>query len=84
MDDLINQLSPSITDSIWIGKPNKLLYRTRVNGCGDEETVKRCHEILGWINDPEFIMSLYQRYKDNPLIRWKDSIYRDIQKVVKN
>ena len=55
VDDLINQLSPFITDSIWIGKPNKLLYRTRINGWGDEETIKRCHELLEWINDPEFM-----------------------------
>lgn len=81
VDDLINQLSPNVTDSIWIGKPNKLIYRTRVNGWGDEETVKRCHELLEWINDPEFIIGLYQRYKDNPLIRWKDSIYRDIVRL---
>lgn len=81
VDDLINQLSPYVTDSIWIGKPNKLLYRTKINGWGDEETITRCHELLGWINDPEFIMGLYLRHKDNPLIRCKDSIYRDIVRL---
>jgi len=83
VDDLINQQIPYVTDSIWIGKPNKLLYRTRMNGWGDIETVERCHELLEWINDPEFIMDLYSRYKDNPLIRWKDSIYREIERLFK-
>jgi hypothetical protein len=83
VDDLINRLSPYVTDTIWIGKPNKLLYRTRLNGYGDRETVEKCNELLGWINDPEFIMGLYSRYKDNPMIRWKESINRDIQKINK-
>jgi len=84
VDDLINKLSPFITDSIWVGKPNKLLYRTRMNGWGDEETIMRCNDLLEWINGPEFIMVLYSRYKDNPIIRWKDSIYQDILRVIKN
>lgn len=83
VDDLINQLSHYVTDSIWIGKPNKLLYRTRMNGWGDIETVERCHELLEWINDPVFILGLYSRYKDNPMIRWKDSIYKDIERLLR-
>lgn len=84
VDDLINQLSPYITDTIWIGKPNKLLYRTRINGWGDEETIARCNELLQWINNPDFIMDLYSKYKDNPMIRWKDSINKDILRYTKN
>jgi DNA repair photolyase len=82
VDDLIDQLSQYVTDTIWIGKPNKLLYRTRLNGYEDTETVERCNELLGWINDPEFIMGLYSRYKENPMIRWKDSIHIDILRLL--
>lgn len=82
VDDLVNQLTPFVTDSIWIGKPNKLLYRTRINGWDDKETVKRCNELLQWIIDPNFLLDLYSRYKDNPRIRWKDSIYQDILRVI--
>jgi hypothetical protein len=83
VDDLIYQLSPYVTDTIWIGKPNKLLYRTKLNGYADTESIERCNELLEWINDPKFILDLYSRYKDNPLIRWKDSISKDIEKINK-
>jgi len=54
-----------------------------LNGNGDTVTIEKCNELLEWINDPKFIMDLYSSYKDNPLIRWKDSISKDLSKLPK-
>ena len=82
VDDLVTILRPYITDSIWIGKPNNFLYRTRINGHNDPETIARCNELLSWISDPDFLLDLYNKYKDNPMIRWKESIRQDFSKLL--
>jgi len=81
VDELVNALSPYINETIWIGKPNHLLHRVRMNGHGDPETIQKCHELLAWINDPGFIQELYAKYKDNPMIRFKKSFRNDFLKL---
>ena len=44
-----------------------------MNGHNDEETMARAEELLQSLSDP-FIWDLYGKYKDNPQIRWKDSV----------
>ena len=83
VDELIFQLSPFVTDTIWIGKPNLLLSRIKYNGYGDPETVEKSNELMDWITNPEFQLDLFNRYKDNSMIRWKDGLYKDIQKLIK-
>jgi DNA repair photolyase len=82
VDDLISKLSPYVTDSIWIGKPNLLLSRTRMNGHSDPETIARCNELSSWISDPDFLQDLYNKYNDDPMIQWKSSIRQDIVKLL--
>lgn len=67
---VVKAVKPFVTDSIWIGKMNKI--RTRVQA---ENKYDR-----GWINfieqrqtDAE-IIRLYDEFKDDPIIFWKDSI----------
>jgi DNA repair photolyase len=62
-----NAVRPFVTDTIWIGKMNKV--RTRVDA--KHSTWITAIEHLQ--RDSE-IMRLYQFYQDNPIIRWKDSI----------
>jgi hypothetical protein len=83
VDELINKLSPYVTDTIWIGKPNLLLSRTKYNGYGDPETVEKCNELMSWITDPEFQLDLFNKYRNNPMIRWKHTLWTDIQKILK-
>jgi len=83
VDQLINQLSHYVTETIWIGKPNLLLSRTKINGFGDLETIERCNELMSWITDPDFLLDLFYRYKANPMICWKDGLFKDIQKLLK-
>lgn len=81
VDKLVSTLSPYVTETIWIGKPNHLLFRVRMNGHGDTETINRCNELLEWINDLNFIRDLYSKYKDNPMIRFKESFRLDFEKL---
>jgi hypothetical protein len=39
----------------------------------DPVTIQRADQLISWQSDAN-IKQLYLRYKDNPLIKWKDSI----------
>jgi len=73
IQDVVEQVLPYVTDTVWIGKPNMLKGRLSMNGHNDEETMARAERLLQSMSDP-FIWDLYARYKDNPKIRWKESI----------
>lgn len=70
---VIEDLSKYVTDAIWLGKMNFVLRRLRTNGHTDELTLKAANQILSWQSDDE-IETLYNKYKDNPMIKWKESI----------
>lgn len=72
-DDLIRVLLPYVTDTIWIGKANKLPSRLRMNGYTDEETIRRSEKLMTDLTNGYFI-DLYDRYKDNHQIKWKESV----------
>ena len=71
--DVVEQVLPYVTETVWIGKPNMLKGRLSMNGHDDEETMARAESLLQSLSD-QFIWDLYARYKDNSKIRWKDSI----------
>jgi DNA repair photolyase len=71
--ELIQSLSPFVTDSIWLGKVNLLEARLKRNGETDPETLARA-QILEKMQEDINIWRLYFQYKDNPLIKWKGSI----------
>ena len=74
IDTLISDLSPFVTDSIWIGKMNHL---GRFKNVSDQHLRQEINRIeLGQTDIA--IKAIYRRYKNNPMIKWKDSI----QKVV--
>ncbi len=73
LNDVIRQVSPLITDTIWIGKANDLRGRLALNGENDRETIQKADQLIRQQSD-ENIKQLYSLYKDNPLIRWKDSV----------
>ena len=73
VDDVIDIISPFITDSIWIGKPNQLIQRLSLNGHGDAKTINRAKRLLESLSD-DYILDLYSSHKDNPLIKWKDGV----------
>ena len=71
---VVDEVSPYIIDAIWLGKANFLLDRLKKNNQFDEETKIVAMKLLRWQNDDNNIIKLYEQYKDNPLIKWKESI----------
>lgn len=72
-DRVIDDLSSYVTDAIWLGKMNFAIRRIRTNGQLNIETQAAAERILQWQSDDN-IKDLYKRYKNNPLIKWKESI----------
>ena len=77
-DELIETVQPYVTESIWIGRGNRMGYRTSINGWKDEETKEQIKELKKWMDDDDHMISIYLRHKDNPLIRWKESLRRQL------
>lgn len=73
IDKVIEDLSPYVTDAIWLGKMNFAIRRLRTNGHLDAENQAVAEQLLEWQND-DAIKKLYKKYKDNPQIKWKESI----------
>jgi len=70
IDDLIDDLSPYVTDSIWIGKMNHFGYIAK----NADATLKKAINDIKHGQSDANIKSIYQRHRSNPLIQWKDSI----------
>jgi DNA repair photolyase len=70
IDSLIQDLSPFITDALWIGKMNDIRRRVKIE---DERTREEVSRIEAGQTD-ERVLEIYERHKNNPLIKWKESI----------
>ncbi len=74
IDELIVNTIEYITDAIWLGKPNYLLRRLKMNGFSTEsDEMKKARELLTDLND-QYIQSLYEKYHTNIKIKWKESV----------
>jgi len=73
--DVITQVSPFVTDSIWLGKMNHLGSRLAMNGENSPGNIKEAGRLMQTQSN-ELIWGLYFQYRNNPQIRWKDSIKR--------
>lgn len=69
VDKLIETVKPFVTESIWIGKVNGLRANLRLNG--ENEAFSRVGEIEF---SKEFWAGLVARYRNEPLIQWKNGI----------
>jgi DNA repair photolyase len=74
IDILIGELLPYVTHSIWIGKMNHLGRF----GKGSDKVLQQAIKEIKRRQTDSIIKSIYGRYKDNPMIRWK----KEIKKVV--
>ena len=73
INKVIDDLKEYVTDAIWLGKMNFAIRRLRTNGQLNAETLAAAEQLLEWQSD-EAIKKLYKKYKDNPQIKWKESI----------
>lgn len=64
-DALYNQTNEFITDSIWFGKLNN-------HSLFNED--KQFIEAIKINTSDKYIFDLYSKYKDNPKVKWKESI----------
>ncbi len=71
-DNLYEKVNPYVTDAIWVGKMNMASKRVRTNtgGMFPSEEVDR----LVASQSDEKIIGLFKKYKDDPKIKWKESI----------
>ena len=73
-DLLYEKVAPFVTDVIWVGKMNMAEKRVRANTNGSfpEEAVT---SLIADQSD-ERIIALFNKYKEDPKIRWKESIQK--------
>jgi len=70
IDTLIGELLPYITDAIWIGKMNHLGRF----GKGSDMVLQQAIKKIKRGQTDSIIKSIYRRYKNSPMIRWKEKI----------
>jgi len=75
IDVLIEDLSPFVTESIWIGKMNQIRRRVSV----DDESIDEEAKTIESGQTDEKIWMIYGRLKDNRLIKWKESIKKIVE-----
>jgi len=76
---IVKTLRPYVTDSIWIGKLNSIGKRVK---CENEKDV----EMVRWLEQhqtDEWVMKVVETFEGDPLIRWKDSYRKVIERVGK-
>ena len=67
---LVDDLSPLVTDSIWIGKMNQIRRRVEITDDRVAEEVLRIEQG----QTEERIKKVFESLKNNPIVKWKDSI----------
>jgi DNA repair photolyase len=70
---VVAAVRPCVTDAIWLGKANMLIERLKMNGEWNDFTANEAANIAQFQSD-EKVKALYERYKDDPKIKWKESI----------
>lgn len=72
-EDVVEAVRPYVTDAIWIGKANLLVERLKINGEWNDMTANEAANIRSFQSD-ENVRALYEKYKDDPKVKWKESI----------
>lgn len=71
MEELIAELAPFVTDAIWIGLMNNSVTRLTMNG--HKEDIPALDKlVMAWTQS--VVKAFYEKHKDNPKVKWKDSI----------
>ena len=71
---VIAEVKPYVNQTIWIGKISRLKGALSLGGYKENAEVQaKAKQLLEWQSD-ENIIAFYKQYKNDPIIRWKDSI----------
>ncbi len=79
---VIDAVRPFVTETIWLGKVNQMWSRLKRNTDMNDELLEKATLLEQWQSD-ENILMLYKKYKDDPMIKWKDSIQKVVAKSKK-
>ncbi len=82
VDKVIDAVRPYVTETIWLGKVNLMWSRLNRNTDMNDELVKRAKQLEQWQSDAN-IKLLYDKYKNDTMIKWKDSIQKVVAKSKK-
>ena len=69
---MVEELLPYISDTIWLGKMN--FIRPRVDTSNWSIDDWKYMDKIDVVNRDDFIQDLYEEFKDNPKVKWKESI----------
>ena len=72
IEDVVRAVRGDVTDAIWLGRANHLVTRVAANG-GNDATLEAARKLAACWSD-EAVLKLYAKYKDDPIIKWKESI----------
>ena len=80
LDDLYEKVSPFVTGSIWVGKMNFPDRRVKMNATSG--IVPNHVKALIAAQCDEKIIAIWEKYKNNPKVEWKESIKKVLAKHV--
>lgn len=83
-EKVIEKVYDYVTNDIWIGLPNKLNARLKMNGYGEDNEVMKASAELQKGQSDEWVLRLAEKYTDDQKIEWKDSIKKIIKKKLKS
>jgi hypothetical protein len=73
---MVDIFSPYVTDTIWIGKMNEINSRVDTSRWTKDDF--KYLTIIDKQQSDEMIHALYEYFKMNPKIKWKDTIKKVI------
>jgi len=82
VDKVIDAVKPFVTETIWLGKVNQMWPRLERNTDLNSDIRKKAEELEQWQSDDNILL-LYDKYRNDPVIMWKDSILKVVAKSKK-
>jgi len=73
IDAVISAVKPYVTDSIWLGRPNRLKANVAINTGKNPKARLAAGNLLVLLDDA-YIRGLYAKFGSDPVIKWKDSL----------
>ena len=73
IDAVVAAVERYVTNTIWLGRANRLRHALAMT-CPEDAEMRRHADRLIATWDDNAVKALYERYKNHPKIRWKDSI----------
>ena len=70
---VIHDAKPYVTDAIWLGRVNNIRRILAQNAPDNKSVLSKADDLMALQTDP-WVMALYDTYKADPIIKFKDSI----------